>query len=163
MLHKHSQLTILLWAGPLYIIKPVGCSILASHVQKSVWLSVLQICHCLALTGMRLAGRGCTKCCPFSNICLWLQVGVKTQYQGSQGQITFFLGNKHDAALERLIFAVPPQPQFQLQLAPVPQRIDSKQQVQVCCPAVLCSNGILMLINRDTYMYPGDSKWQAGI
>ena len=62
------------------------------------------------------------------------QVGLKTQYQGSQGQITFFLGNKHDAPVERLIFAVPPQPQFQLQLAPVPQRIDPKQQAQVCCP-----------------------------
>lgn len=62
-----------------------------------------------------------------------MQVGLKTQYQGSQGQITFFLGNKHGAPLERLIFAVPPQPQFDLQLAPVPPRIDPKQQLQVSC------------------------------
>lgn len=60
-----------------------------------------------------------------------MQVGLKTQYQGSQGQITFFLGNKHAAPLEKIIFVVPPQPQFQFQLAPVPQRLDPKQQVQV--------------------------------
>ena len=66
-----------------------------------------------------------------------MQVGLKTQYQGSQGQIMFFLGNKHAAPLERIIFVVPPQPQFQFQLAPVPQRLEAKQQVQVspcCCP-----------------------------
>ncbi|DBA96016.1 hypothetical protein WJX77_003113 [Trebouxia sp. C0004] len=61
----------------------------------------------------------------------YLQVGVKTQYQGSQGQIMFFLGNKHAAPLERIIFVVPPQPQFQFQLAPVPQRLEAKQQLQV--------------------------------
>ena len=60
-----------------------------------------------------------------------MQVGLKTQYQGSQGQITFFLGNKHAAPLERIVFVVPPQPQFQFQLASVPQRLDPKQQVQV--------------------------------
>ena len=67
----------------------------------------------------------------------FMQVGLKTQYQGSQGQIMFFLGNKHAAPLERIIFVVPPQPQFQFQLAPVPQRLEAKQQVQVspcCCP-----------------------------
>ena len=59
------------------------------------------------------------------------QVGLKTQYQGSQGQVMFFLGNKATAPLDRLIFVVPPQPQFQFQLAQVPQRLDPKQQVQV--------------------------------
>lgn len=66
-----------------------------------------------------------------------VQVGLKTQYQGSQGQIMFFLGNKHAAPLERIIFVVPPQPQFQFQLASVPQRLEAKQQVQVSpcwCP-----------------------------
>ena len=43
----------------------------------------------------------------------------------------FFLGNKHAAPLEKLIFVVPPQPQFQFQLAALPQRLDPKQQVQV--------------------------------
>lgn len=59
-----------------------------------------------------------------------VQVGLKTQYEGSQGQIMFFLGNKHAAPLEKIIFVVPPQPQFQFQLAPIPQRLDPKQQVQ---------------------------------
>lgn len=60
----------------------------------------------------------------------YVQVGLKTQYEGSQGQIMFFLGNKGAAPLEKIIFVVPPQPQFQFQLAPVPQRLDPKQQVQ---------------------------------
>lgn len=59
-----------------------------------------------------------------------VQVGLKTQYEGSQGQIMFFLGNKGATPLEKIIFVVPPQPQFQFQLAPVPQRLDPKQQVQ---------------------------------
>jgi len=71
----------------------------------------------------------------------FMQVGLKTQYQGSQGQIMFFLGNKHAAPLERIIFVVPPQPQFQFQLASVPQRLEAKQQVQVsprCCSQGHC-------------------------
>jgi len=68
---------------------------------------------------------------PADSTAHFMQVGLKTQYQGSQGQIMFFLGNKHAAPLEKIIFVVPPQPQFQFQLAPVPQRLDAKQQVQV--------------------------------
>ncbi|KAL3140296.1 hypothetical protein ABBQ38_004564 [Trebouxia sp. C0009 RCD-2024] len=70
----------------------------------------------------------------------YLQVGLKTQYQGSQGQITFFLGNKHATPLEKIIFAVPPQPQFQFQLASVPQRLDPKQQVQVALKVTCVSS-----------------------
>ncbi|KAK9806309.1 hypothetical protein WJX72_009579 [[Myrmecia] bisecta] len=60
-----------------------------------------------------------------------LQVGMKLQFQGSQGQLVFFLGNKAAAPLERLILAVPPQPQFAFQLASVPGRLDPNKQIQV--------------------------------
>lgn len=72
-----------------------------------------------------------------------MQVGLKTQYEGSQGQIMFFLGNKGGAPLEKIIFVVPPQPQFQFQLAPVPQRLDPKQQVQASFQPHSC-----MLLNH---------------
>ena len=37
-----------------------------------------------------------------------LQVGLKMQFQGSQGQLMFFFGNKGDSLLERLILRGPP-------------------------------------------------------
>ncbi len=62
----------------------------------------------------------------------WLQVGVKAQFQGSQGQLMFFFGNKGDAALERLIFVVPPAGQFAFQQGAVPPLLEPKKQIQVC-------------------------------
>ena len=55
------------------------------------------------------------------------------QFQGPQGQVHLFFGNKSQQALERLICNVPPAQQFQFQLAPLPQRIDAKKQIQVSC------------------------------
>lgn len=60
-----------------------------------------------------------------------LQVGVKAQFQGSQGQLMFFFGNKCDAPLERLIFVVPPAVQFAFQQGAVPPLLEPKKQIQV--------------------------------
>jgi hypothetical protein len=60
-------------------------------------------------------------------------VGVKSQFQGFQGQLTFFFGNKSDAPLERLRFIVPPAQQFVFQQGPVPATLEPKKQIQVWC------------------------------
>ncbi len=60
-----------------------------------------------------------------------LQVGLKMQFQGSQGQLMFFFGNKGDSLLERLICVVPPSGQFAFQQGPVPSQLEPKKQVQV--------------------------------
>ena len=59
-----------------------------------------------------------------------LQVGVKSVLAGAAGQLTLFFGNKAAAPLERVVCAVPPAPQFALQLGPVPGRIEAKKQIQ---------------------------------
>lgn len=59
------------------------------------------------------------------------QVGVKAQFQGSQGQLMFFFGNKGDAPLQRLIFVVPPAGQFVFQQGAVPPVLEPKKQIQV--------------------------------
>lgn len=53
------------------------------------------------------------------------------QFQGAQGQLVFFFGNKGDAALERLICVVPPSGQFTFQQGPVPPLLEPKKQIQV--------------------------------
>ena len=60
-----------------------------------------------------------------------LQVGLKMQFQGSQGQLMFFFGNKGDSTLERLICVIPPSGQFVIQQGPVPAQLEAKKQVQV--------------------------------
>ncbi|CAK0759184.1 hypothetical protein CVIRNUC_002678 [Coccomyxa viridis] len=61
----------------------------------------------------------------------YLQVGLKMQFQGAQGQLMFFFGNKGEATLERLICAVPPSGQFTFQQGPVPPQLEAKKQIQV--------------------------------
>ena len=60
-------------------------------------------------------------------------------FQGSQGQLTFFLGNKSTSALQRLILVVPPQPQFLFQMGQVPPLLEAKKQVQVNCQTLATS------------------------
>ena len=60
-----------------------------------------------------------------------MQVGMKSQFQGPQGQVQLFFGNKSAQPLERLICNVPPSPQFHFQMAPLPPSIEGKRQVQV--------------------------------
>lgn len=66
--------------------------------------------------------------------CAALQVGVKASFQGSQGLLTMFFGNKSPHALQRLICSVPPAPQFQFQLGGCPPSLEPKRQVQVGLP-----------------------------
>ena len=65
-----------------------------------------------------------------SNVCS-VQVGLKMQFQGVQGQLMFFFGNKGDHTLERLICAVPPSGQFAFQQGPFPPQLEPKKQIQV--------------------------------
>lgn len=53
------------------------------------------------------------------------------QFQGSQGQLMLFLGNKGDVPLQRMICTVPPSAQFAFQQGPVPATLDPKKQIQV--------------------------------
>ena len=53
------------------------------------------------------------------------------QFQGAQGQLMFFFGNKGEATLQRLICAVPPSGQFTFQQGPVPPQLEPKKQIQV--------------------------------
>lgn len=61
----------------------------------------------------------------------FVQVGLKMHFQGAQGQLMFFFGNKGDHMLERLICAVPPSGQFTFQQGPVPPQLEPKKQIQV--------------------------------
>ena len=70
---------------------------------------------------------------------------MKLSFQGSQGQVTFFFGNKSPEVLERVICVVPPAPQFTFQLGPVPPALQPKQQVQVRLPQCnRAGNGVLV-------------------
>ena len=55
---------------------------------------------------------------------------MKTQYQGPQGQLQLYFGNKSTKTLERLLCNVPPSPQFAFQMAALPPSIEPKKQVQ---------------------------------
>lgn len=62
----------------------------------------------------------------------FLQVGVKQGFQGASGQMQLFLGNKSsEVTLTRIVCAVPPQPAFSVQMAPVPQQLEPLKQVTI--------------------------------
>lgn len=61
----------------------------------------------------------------------YLQIGLKSQYQGSTGQISLYFGNKHTEALSGVTCNVPSVPTFLLQVGEVPSEIDAKKQVMV--------------------------------
>ncbi len=70
------------------------------------------------------------------------------QFQGSQGQLALFLGNKGDGPLERLVCAVPPVPQFAFQVGPVPRQLDAKKQIQACPNPGSCLAGKPEMLGR---------------
>lgn len=72
---------------------------------------------------------------------------MKLSFQGSQGQVTFFFGNKSSEALERLICVVPPSPQFTFQLGAVPPVLQPKQQTQVRDSYTMHASWMLKLRN----------------
>ena len=65
---------------------------------------------------------------------------MKASFQGSQGQLTLFFGNKSPHTLERLICNVPPAPQFRFQMSQFPPALEPKRQVQVSLPISVCSS-----------------------
>lgn len=60
-----------------------------------------------------------------------LQVGMKTVYNGPQGQLSIFFGNKSPYTLEQVVCNFPPSPQFQWQTGALPRSIESKKQTMV--------------------------------
>ena len=59
-------------------------------------------------------------------------MGLHSDFQGSRGTLTFFLGNKHTTSkIERLVCMVPPATEFNFNLGQVPTEIPPKIQVQV--------------------------------
>ena len=61
----------------------------------------------------------------------YIQIGVKSQWQGNQGRVMFYLGNKHDVDLNQLELTLSSTPGLNARLAPAPPSLGSKKQVQV--------------------------------
>lgn len=61
----------------------------------------------------------------------YIQIGVKSQWQGNQGRVMFYLGNKHDAELSSFAMELTPVPGLNSRLAAVPPALGAKKQVQV--------------------------------
>jgi AP-2 complex subunit alpha len=57
--------------------------------------------------------------------------GVKSQWQGSQGRVMFYLGNKHTADLDAFAMELTPVPGLNSRLAAAPPVLGAKKQVQV--------------------------------
>lgn len=64
--------------------------------------------------------------------CQVLQVGMKTTYNGPQGQLNIFFGNKSQHPLHQVVCNFPPSPQFQWQMGAFPRSIEPKKQSMVC-------------------------------
>jgi len=61
----------------------------------------------------------------------FLQIGIKAEFQKSQGRVMLFLGNKHTGDLTNVVVAVPPVPAYRVQVGAVPNAIATQAQVQV--------------------------------
>ena len=70
---------------------------------------------------------------------------MKTAFQGSQGQLALFLGNKGDTPLERLVCAMPPVPQLAIQVGPVPKRPEPNKQMRARRPTAAATQAPLLL------------------
>ena len=60
-----------------------------------------------------------------------LQIGVKSQWQGNQGRVMFYLGNKTDGDVSSVSLELHPVSGLHARLAPAPQVVAPKKQVQV--------------------------------
>jgi AP-2 complex subunit alpha len=61
----------------------------------------------------------------------YIQIGVKSQWQGNQGRVMFYLGNKHNADLAAFAMELTPVSGLSSRLAAVPPVLGAKKQVQV--------------------------------
>jgi AP-2 complex subunit alpha len=69
-----------------------------------------------------------------------LQIGVKSQWQGSQGRVMFYIGNKSaDADLQNFRMVIPPIEGLRHSLQPVPASIGAKRQVQLMLQVAITS------------------------
>jgi AP-2 complex subunit alpha len=68
-----------------------------------------------------------------------LQIGVKSQWQGNQGRVMFYLGNKTDGDVSGVSLELHPAAGLNARLAPVPQVVAAKKQLQVLLELAVAS------------------------
>lgn len=69
-----------------------------------------------------------------------VQIGVKSQWQGSQGRLMFYLGNKSEHAdLQEVSMTVAEVSGLRFSMQPVPSNIGSKRQVQLMLQVAITS------------------------
>jgi len=61
----------------------------------------------------------------------YVQIGIKSDWRGSQGRMVLFVGNKHTAALMNVRSSILPPPHLRLKAAVVPESIPPRAQVQI--------------------------------
>eukprot|EP00216_Chloropicon_sp_CCMP2111_P002302 CAMPEP_0198244466 /NCGR_PEP_ID=MMETSP1446-20131203/35195_1 /TAXON_ID=1461542 ORGANISM="Unidentified sp, Strain CCMP2111" /NCGR_SAMPLE_ID=MMETSP1446 /ASSEMBLY_ACC=CAM_ASM_001112 /LENGTH=972 /DNA_ID=CAMNT_0043928507 /DNA_START=138 /DNA_END=3059 /DNA_ORIENTATION=+ len=82
----------------------------------------------------------------------YLQIGLKAEFRGHQGQMTLFLGNKHMGDLTDCIISIPPTSSYRIQVGgPTPKVIAAQTQAQVlvsvsCVDASAASPPVLQLV-----------------
>jgi AP-2 complex subunit alpha len=65
-----------------------------------------------------------------------MQIGIKSDWRGSQGRMVLFVGNKHTAALMNVRSSILPPPHLRLKAAVVPESIPPRAQVGLYACAV---------------------------
>lgn len=85
-----------------------------------------------------------------------LQIGVKSQWQGSQGRIMFYIGNKSPSAdLQGFKMVMPAVDGLRHQLQPVPDNVGAKRQVQLMMQVAITKAFIEPPTLQIAYTLPG--------
>ena len=85
-----------------------------------------------------------------------LQIGVKSQWQGSQGRIMFYIGNKSPSAdLQGFKMVMPAVDGLRHQLQPVPDNVGTKRQVQLMMQVAITKAFIEPPTLQIAYTLPG--------
>ena len=85
-----------------------------------------------------------------------LQIGVKSQWQGSQGRIMFYIGNKSPSTdLQGFKMVMPAVDGLRHQLQPVPDNVGAKRQVQLMMQVAITKAFIEPPTLQMAYTLPG--------
>ena len=84
-----------------------------------------------------------------------LQIGVKSQWQGNQGRVMFYLGNKTDGDVSSVSLELHPVSGLNARLAPTPQVVAPKKQVQVLLELAAASGYAVAPAMTLRYVAPG--------
>ena len=84
-----------------------------------------------------------------------LQIGVKSQWQGNQGRVMFYLGNKTDGDVSSVSLELHPVSGLNARLAPTPQVVAPKKQVQVLLELAAASGYAVAPAVTLRYVAPG--------